>query len=272
MSTFTGEEWATPNIDPDTFAPTGLDIDQWLDAVVSAGGKYAILITKHHDGFALWPTAYHVGGYAAYGIGVTAWYVANGSPDIVGLFVTKCSARSLNPVLYYSTWDRTYEARVGAGYAAGYSAMVIAQLTELLTNYGNITALWFDGWTHPSIQPNVSVDAVWNLIQSLQPNCLLIFNNTPYNYLSEIDIYEQTPAPTGNTRPAEVIYSMRADSTWFYNAASGQTSAYLKTAATINAAIQSANANGAVYCINVTPGTDGHLPAAQVTILGELVP
>lgn len=281
MATFTNEEQATANLDPDTFAPTGLNIDQWLDAAVSSGAQYAVLTTKHSDGFALWPTAYHVPGYAAYGIAATTWYANNGSPDIVSQFVTKCRSRSLNPVLYYCTQDRTWEARTGKTSTTDYQSfmsMIEQQLTELLSNYGSIFALWLDAWSGSYLGMNGfsggPAKRVYNLIQSLQPNCLMIGNYlfTPRpNPYSQLEEYEQ-PAVigVGNTTPSEEVWSIRNDGLWFYNSTKDQTSTALRTAADLNAATAQANGRNGTRLLGVTPSTAGVLPDAQVTLMGNL--
>lgn len=277
MSTFVDVEWADPNIDVDTFAPTGLDINNWMDAAVSAGMKYAVLTAKHHDGFALWPTAYAVGGYDPYGIGSTAWY-ASSAIDIVDEFATQCAAHSINPCLYFSIWDRTYEARsdkTAAGDPAAYIAMIEAQLSELLTNYGNITAIWTDGWGWQADTgyTNIPYATISNYIKSIQPNCMLVENaHTHPSVTSEIETYEQNETfdLNGNTRPSEVCSSIRVNERWFYRSTDGQADADIKTAVSLNALIQTYNGNNANYLLNVTPTTAGVLPEAQVTRLAQL--
>jgi alpha-L-fucosidase len=277
MPTFTGEEVGSGNLNPNTFAPTGLDIDQWLDAAVSAGAQYAFLTTKHPDGFALWPTQYAVSGYLPYSVERTAWYAANGNPDVVGLFVTKCRARNLGVVLYFSMWDITYEIRSGKTLAqdpAGYKAMIEAQLTELLTNYGPITALWFDGWGWHLHYDDLPYEPMRAFIKAIQPTCLVIENSHEHPVIhSEIECYE-TPVegaiPLGNTRFCEEINTIRLDGKWFYHPTDDQTAAALMTVEQAAAAYARANNNHANYLLSCTPGKDGLLPAAQVAILAAL--
>lgn len=279
MPTFTNSETASPNLNVDTFAPTDLDIDQWLDACVAAGMTYACLTTKHHDGFVLWPTTYHVEGFDPYSIAQTTWYANNGNPDIVGLFVTKCREHNLNPCLYFSMWDTTYEARSETDETtdeAGYQAMILHQLTELLTNYGDITAIWTDGWAWHLGYGHTYYPVYRDLVRTLQPNCLLIENchiHPPTT--SDIEVYETQVAgdgaiPNGNTRLSEEVRTVRVDTAWFCDENDSQLDAAFTASATLLAAIANANNNAATFMLGIAPDKSGHLPAALVTRLGQL--
>jgi alpha-L-fucosidase len=278
MPTFTNTDPANPDLDVNTFAPTGLNIDQWLDACVSAGMTYACFTTKHHDGFAMYPTAYHVDGYSPYSIAQTTWYANNGNPDVVGLFVTKCREHGLNPCLYFSIWDWTYEVRSGTDEttaAAAYIAMIETQLTELLTNYGDITALWFDGWGPWMGFEEIPYATIYDFAKSLQPNCLLIVNTRTHpTSNSQIEVYETPTAdgsiPAGNTRLSEEVNKIRSVNGWFYQTNADQTLATLRSAVDILTAVANANNNHGTYMLGITPDRAGELPAAQVTRLGEL--
>jgi alpha-L-fucosidase len=273
MPNFVGTEQANPDLSVDTFAPTGLDIDNWLDAIQAAGCTYATLTVKHHDGFCLWPTAYYVAGHDPYSIAETTWYSNNGSPDVVGLFVSKCNTRGISPNLYFSMWDTTYETRSGTDEttdAAAYIAMIQAQLTELLTNYGTIDSIWLDGWSWHLGHTKIPTDVIYHTIKGLSPSTLIIENSHDHPTLfSEIELYETPyipdgPVPDGNTRLCEEVDTIRADTKWW------DVTDNFRTASVIKAAIAHANANSATYLLGVIPGTDGHLSAAQVTRLAEI--
>ena len=96
MGTYHDQEWVTPGQDPLSFNPEHVNTDQWATAAKSAGIKYTVLTTKHHDGFALWPTKY--GNYN----------VMNSSykKDIVRQYVDSMRAQGILPGLYFSIWDR----------------------------------------------------------------------------------------------------------------------------------------------------------------------
>ncbi|OPH59951.1 hypothetical protein BC351_18685 [Paenibacillus ferrarius] len=135
MGTYTDEEWATPGQNPLTFNPTSVNTDQWADAAKSAKMKYALLTTKHHDGFALWPTK--CGNYNV----MNSAYPR----DIVKQYVDSMRSRGILPGLYYSIWDRQQGIDAGSVSRTDLDFMK-GQLTELLTNYGDIPMLIFDGW------------------------------------------------------------------------------------------------------------------------------
>lgn len=265
------------NEDVNTFAPTDLDVNQWLDACVAAGMKYAILTAKGHIGLALWPTAYHVTGESPYSIAETTWYANNGNPDIVKLFVDGCRARDLKVGLYYSIWDVTYEFRAGTDEttdAAGYLAMIETQLSELLTSYGTIDCIWIDGWAWALGYEEISYATIYNYIKAIQPNCLVIENCHAHpTTTSEIELYEHAGdghIPSGNLRYSEEVTTIRNDAHWYYHPLHDQTATALQTAASLNTDKLQCNARNGTYLLGITPGTDGHLPAAQVTTLQEI--
>lgn len=279
MSTFVDMQNANPNLNVDTFAPTGLDIDQWLDAAVTAGANTAALTVKHHDGFCLWATAFTVPTYDPYSIASTAWYTANGNPDVVSLFVTKCRTRNLLPVLYFSVKDHTYEVRSGntpSSNPTAYIAMVKAQLTELLSNYGAITAIWTDGWGHSGNPPvgytNIPYSTLADHIHGLQPNCLVCENNHEHPTVnSDIEVWETTVPTQADDRYQEHLYAVRLNGNWFYEVSDDQSASALYTAAQIQAkTAYDILYNTTLSVVNFSPTTAGVLPAAQVMLLGEI--
>ena len=132
VNTFTDREWGDGTEDPGIFNPARFDASQWVSAVRAAGMKGLILTCKHHDGFCLWPSRYTRHSVAA-------------SPfrrDVVGEVAAACRAGGIGFGVYLSPWDRNHPL-YGTGKA--YDDYFIAQLTELLTGYGEIFAVWFDG-------------------------------------------------------------------------------------------------------------------------------
>lgn len=126
-------DWDLLPMDPSTFDPKELDCDQWIAAAKRAGAKYAIMTTKHHDGFALWPSA-----YTDFSVKASPW--KGGKGDVVREFTDACRRGGLKVGLYYSTSQFDAPARDDS-----YDDFLIGQITELLTNYGKIDLLWFDG-------------------------------------------------------------------------------------------------------------------------------
>ena len=135
INTFTGREWGEGREDPQLFAPARLDARQWARAARAAGFRSMILTAKHHDGFCLWPTR-----YTEHSVRSSAWL--GGQGDVVQEFTDACRAEGLGAGLYLSPWDRHEPAYGDSG---RYNDFYCDQLTELLTRYGPITEVWFDG-------------------------------------------------------------------------------------------------------------------------------
>ncbi len=135
VNTFTDREWGDGKEDPTIFNPTALDAMQWARTAKEAGFKAMVLTAKHHDGFCLWPT------------GTTRHSVASspfrgGSGDVVREYVDACRAHDLRVGLYLSPWDRNSPVY---GDSPRYNDLYAEQLRELLTGYGPIHEIWFDG-------------------------------------------------------------------------------------------------------------------------------
>lgn len=135
INTFTDHEWGDGHESPQLFDPERLDARQWARSARAAGFRSLILTAKHHDGFCLWPTA-----TTSHSVRSSPWRAGRG--DVVAEFVAACRAEGLGAGLYLSPWDR-HEPRYGSGQA--YDDFYVAQLTELLTHYGPLTEVWFDG-------------------------------------------------------------------------------------------------------------------------------
>jgi len=135
VNTFTNREWGDGTESPSIFNPAALDARQWARTARAAGFRAMILTAKHHDGFCLWPTrtTQH---------SVAASPFRGGRGDVVREFVDACRAEGLRAGLYLSPWDRNHPAY---GDSPRYNEVYLAQLTELLTQYGTISEVWFDG-------------------------------------------------------------------------------------------------------------------------------
>jgi len=161
---------------PAVFAPRELDTDQWLDAAASAGAKYAVLVAKHCSGFSLWPTAAH-----DYSVANAPW--RDGKGDIVGDFFASCERRGIRPGLYCSTScnacmnvDNPGTVRSGdPAEQQAYNNVVIRQLTELWTHYGDVFEIWFDGGT---LAPEKGGPDIASLLHKLQPEAV-VFQGPP---------------------------------------------------------------------------------------------
>ena len=172
VNTFTDREWGDGREDPAIFAPSALDARQWARAAKATGFRMMILTAKHHDGFCLWPSA------------VTKHTVAaspfrGGNGDVVREFVDACRAEGLKAGLYCSPWDRNSPVY---GDSPRYNAFFCDQLTELLTRYGPIDEVWFDGANGEGPNGRKQVydwPRFWGLVRRLQPNAVMFSDAGP---------------------------------------------------------------------------------------------
>lgn len=172
VNTFTDREWGDGREAPAIFAPAALDARQWARTARAAGFRALILTAKHHDGFCLWPTK------------TTDHSVARspfrgGAGDVVREFVDACRAEGLKAGLYLSPWDRNHPAY---GDSQRYNDVYCAQLTELLTRYGSIHEVWFDGANGEGPNGKRQVydwPRVWGLVRKLQPKAVMFSDAGP---------------------------------------------------------------------------------------------
>ncbi|NLH44427.1 MAG: family 16 glycosylhydrolase [Planctomycetes bacterium] len=166
VNAFTDKEWGDGTEDEKIFNPTQLDVRQWVRTCKDAGMKMIILTAKHHDGFCLWPSQYteHSVKNSPY---------KDGKGDIVGELAQACREAGLKLGLYLSPWDR-HEPTYGD--TEGYNKFYKNQLREILTNYGEITEVWFDGAKGENAK-DMEYDwaGYYAIVRELQPNAV-IFN------------------------------------------------------------------------------------------------
>ncbi len=135
VNTFTDREWGEGTEDPKIFNPSKLDTRQWVRAAKAGGFKIVILTAKHHDGFCLWPSK-----YTEHSVKNSPW--RGGQGDVVKELSEACKEEGLKLGLYLSPWDR-HEKTYGD--SPKYNDYYVNQLTELMSNYGPISEVWFDG-------------------------------------------------------------------------------------------------------------------------------
>jgi alpha-L-fucosidase len=172
VNTFTDREWGDGREDPAIFSPAALDAGQWARAARAAGFKAMILTAKHHDGFCLWPTR-----TTRHSVAASPW--RGGGGDVVREFVDACRAEGLRPGVYLSPWDRNHPTY---GASERYNDVYCDQLTELLTNYGPMAEVWFDGANGEGPNGRRQVydwPRFWGLVKQLQPEAVIFSDAGP---------------------------------------------------------------------------------------------
>lgn len=166
VNTFTNKEWGNGKESEQVFNPTDQNTDQWCAAIRDAGMKGVILTCKHHDGFCLWPTK-----TTEHSIKNSPY--KNGKGDVVREVADSCKKYGLKFGVYLSPWDRNSKLYG----TPAYNDFYIEQMTELLTNYGEIFMLWLDGACGAKAdgQPVQKYDfeRIWKTAVELQPNIVM---------------------------------------------------------------------------------------------------
>jgi alpha-L-fucosidase len=198
INTYYDTEWSDGTLDPVRYNPTELDTDAWCSLAKSAGMQYVVMVTKHHDGFCNWPTE-----FTSYSVNATPF-----KKDLLKAVVASARKYDLKVGFYYSLWDRHEKTHDTDEWA--YVEFMKNQLRELLTGYGPIVEIWFDGfwkkqqsgWTKKQDIEGEQVqkaqqrsedfiqawrmegayrwqmDHLYQYIKSLQPECLVMNNST----------------------------------------------------------------------------------------------
>lgn len=291
MGTFVNREWATGHENPGSFNPSQLNVEQWILEAKSAGMKYAVLTAKHTGGYCLWPSEYtdtH---------DMTAFYnYKDGKGDLVKDYVNACRKHGLKVGLYYclpgdyserhgnlEDKERGYKIAVEQEDLNGlppeakgdFQNFIENQITELLTNYGDIDLFWFDQIG------NKYTGKYWlqlkELVHRLQPNCIVIANNSRnYNqtdifsyefpYFHRINQMENALPPENNINPGEVSDAIAVHD-WFWNNEKPQ---ILQSAEDIVGRLQISNDRNSNYLLNVQPDRNGLINGLYLERLREV--
>ncbi|NGM65816.1 alpha-L-fucosidase [Sphingobacterium sp. SGR-19] len=169
VNTFTGKEWGDGTESPEIFNPVNFDAREMIKVLKETGFKMAIITAKHHDGFCLWPTA-----YTDHSVKSSPW--RNGKGDMVKEIEQACREYGIQFGFYLSPWDQNHPSYGTPAYNAFYKN----QLRELLTNYGEIAEVWFDGAKDKkAIDMEYDFAGYWDLVRELQPHAVMFSDVGP---------------------------------------------------------------------------------------------
>ena len=288
-SMFAQGEWYMTNANLDNkeyakaasaFYPIQFDAKEWVSAIKAAGAKYICFTSRHHDGFSMWDTEQ------------SDYNIVDATPfgrDVIKELADECHRQGIKLHFYYSHIDWTRDdypaGRTGRGTGkdlskadwASYYAFMNRQLTELLTQYGEVGAIWFDGvWDHDmdEVPFDWQLEEQYALIHSLQPACLVGNNHhsTPVEG-EDIQIFERD-LPGENTHglsgqdisklPLETCQTMNG--MWGYKIIDQN----YKSAETLIRYLVSTSGKGANLLLNIGPQPNGQLPAAALERLSAM--
>lgn len=258
-----GARWGEANYPVDSFNPQKLDCNQWAAAAKSAGMKFGLLTTKHHEGFCLWDSEY------------TDYDVA-GSPfgrDVVRAYVDAFRKQGMKIGLYYSIWDSTHEIEPG-NIGEKQLAFVKGQIRELLSNYGKVDYFVVDGWFWKMGHDEVPFHEIRELIRELQPECLLTDHthmHAPYHL--DIPYYEGPfgafPAE-GNVMPSALGHCSVNGNGWFWGPV---TPHGMKKGDGVDVVLEKLSKCEMRYCnflLNCMPNRDGLMDTIFIDMLSEI--
>ena len=281
MATYIDREWATGYEDPLSFNPVRLDCNQWVDIIKAAGMNYAVLTVKHTGGWCLWDSKYTTHDITAFK------NYKNGKGDIVREFVDACRKSNIKVGLYYCL-PGDYSHSFGNLLAPGqkdlhglppeaeedFEGFIEKQVTELLTSYGPIDLIWFDQYS------NKYTAKYWlqlkALVNKLQPNCIVIANNSDnyvdsdiieyeYPYRKQADPLKALPAK-GNKNVSEVCDCLDANGIWFWH--TGKVT--LQNAEKIADMLKLYNSRNTNLLLDVPPDRDGLIDQFYIKRLMEV--
>ena len=267
------KDWDNRPMPAEAFNPEQLDCEQWIRTIKEAGATYAILVCKHHDGFANWPSR-----YTDYSVAATPW--KDGKGDVVREYVNACRKYGLKVGLYYS--PAQWGGKISFKEDREYDDYFINQISELLTGYGKIDYLWFDGCGSEGHQ--YDTDRIVKAIRGMQPEILIFSMWDPdTRWVGNEDGY--APMPNFNTTtdvdfsmlatekeklahakflPSECDFKMR--STWFDCELNEDT---IKEADELMGIYEMSVGRGANFLINIGPDRHGLLPEKDVRRITE---
>jgi len=272
MATFTGREHDVAP--PDTFQPSALDTDQWIEAACAMGARYAVLVAKHSDGFLMWQSDAY-----PYSLRQCRW--RDGRGDLVAAFIASCEKYGVKPGIYASTFLNAYWDVQDPGIVRGgekerqqaYNAATETMLRELWTRYGDLAEIWFDSTVLP---PERGGPDVVPLIERHQPHAMVMKSRAATIRISggETGMVEypcwstaRRPEAHGGGHPAGTLWlpcecnTPLRDHEWFWNPGQEHKLHALDELVRMYGASVGRNAN---LLINANPDRRGLIPDADM--------
>ena len=257
INTFHNQEWTDGTKDPQTFNPTAFNARQWVKAAKEAGMKYLVVTAKHHDGFCLFPSK-----YTDYGVVSSPW--REGKGDVVREVADACHELGVMFGFYLSPWDR-HDPKYSDSVA--HDAYFKKQLAELLTNYGDVGEVWFDG--AGSEGHTYDWNGYYALIREKQPDALIAICGPDIRWVGNEDgLAPDTlwSVEGGVWKPAECDVPIRGRH-WFWHTNDEQS---LRSIESLLDIYYRSVGHGATLLLNVAPDRRGLLPECDVARLLEL--
>lgn len=290
INTFTDKEWGYGDESPALFDPTDFDADHIVEVIKEAGMKGLVLTCKHHDGFALWPSA-----HTEHSVKHSPW--RGGKGDLVKEIADACRRHGIAFGVYLSPWDRNHPDYGTPAYIDYYRK----QLHELLTNYGPIFEVWFDGANggdgyYGGARERRKIDAstyydwekTWQMVRTLQPDACL-FGGPDVRWVGnergvagepcwatidlpllltgapDVKVLETGQRHGSHWVPAEVDVSIRRG--WFYHEAENDR---VKSGARLVSIYYTSIGRGANLILNIPPDRRGRIHEKDIASLREM--
>ncbi|MGY4695693.1 alpha-L-fucosidase [Xylella fastidiosa subsp. sandyi] len=259
-NTWLDQEWGDGSASPKVFNPTHVDPGQWARAAKAAGAKYLILVAKHHDGFALWPTA-----QSEYSVKNSPWM--GGKGDVVKLTAAAVRQQGMGFGIYLSPWDR-HEPKYAN--VDAYNQFYAAQLVELASHYGPLTEWWLDG--AGSAGHEYDFDKYLEQLRTYQPNTMVFADTALFKYGDIRWVGNEAGVIEGENwnvidrhgdlrwRPVEVDTPLHRLE-WFWHPNNERT---LKSVDELLAIWEKSVGRGGQLVLGIAPDTRGLLPEADV--------
>ena len=235
-------DWDGVPMPADGFLPEDFNPDSWIKTAKKAGAQFAVMTTKHHDGFAMWPSA-----YSSYSVAQSPWM--DGKGDAVALFTKACRDNGIACGLYYS--PKEWGNRVDFSDKEAADRYYYGQLGELLDGrYGKIDYLWFDG----GFPAGYDASGILGYVRSLQPDILVTGHDV--RGIGNEDCY--VPYDMTNDKKGSFVClegDLRMRDSWFW-----EDNAYtIKSVGELTGMYETGVGRGAAMLLNLAPAPNGHL-------------